>query len=147
MLIIEDSARSAQILTISGRFDENNTVALETALQRAENRGAQHIIFNLEKVSSLNSSGIGTIFLTYYRLQEKGIRLSLVNPTPEVRQLLEFVELPRLIPIFDFNEEAVSQLKIPLPDTVSPKEHKHSSDLPAKHVPKRIRKATSETSA
>ena len=107
MLLTELSLGDAQVITISGRFDHNHEVALETALWQAEQKECRQVIFNLENLSSMDKAGIGTILFAHYRLKRKGILLSLVNPRPSVHKVLQFVELTLLLPIFNSIDEAV----------------------------------------
>jgi len=107
MLLTELSLGDAQVITISGRFDRNHEVALETALWQAEQKGCRQVIFNLENLSSMDKVGIGNIMFAYYGLKRKGILLSLVNPRPSVHKVLQFVELTLLLPIFNSMDEAV----------------------------------------
>lgn len=107
MLVIEERIQDVQIMTISGRFDHSNEIALNTALDRAEANKLRHVVFNLERVSSIDSAGIGKILITFYRLRQKGIALSLVHPRGEVQELLNLTGISRLIPIFDVNNEAL----------------------------------------
>jgi len=107
MLLTECSLGDAQVITISGRFDHSNEVALEAALWQAEQKECRQVIFNLENLSSMDKAGIGTILFAHYRLKRKGILLSLVNPKPAVHKVLQFVELTLLLPIFNSIDEAV----------------------------------------
>ncbi len=106
MLLTECSLGDAQVITISGRFDHSNEVALEAALWQAEQKECRQVIFNLENLSSMDKAGIGNILFAHYRLKRKGILLSLVNPRPSVHKVLQFVELTLLLPIFKSNIEA-----------------------------------------
>ncbi len=106
MLLTELSLGDAQVITISGRFDHNHEVALETALWQAEQKECRQVIFNLENLSSMDKAGIGNILVAHYRLKRKGILLSLVNPKPSVHKVLQFVELTLLLPIFNSIDEA-----------------------------------------
>ena len=107
MLLTEVSLGDAQVITISGRFDHNHEVALETAIWQAEQKDCRQVIFNLENLSSIDKAGIGNILFAHYRLKRKGILLSLVNPRPSVHKVLQFVELTLLLPIFNSIDEAV----------------------------------------
>jgi len=149
MLVIEEHIPNAEVLCLSGRFDQHNAVALETAMQRAEESGTRHIIFNLEKVSSIDNYGIGTLLLTYYRLKGKGICFSLVSPKSDLKNLLESVDLPKLIPMFDFTEEVICQLEIPLQEIGAPESSKPPSTTvtPDDPVPTWIHRPASEASA
>ena len=103
MLLTEVSLGDARVITISGRFDHNNEVALEAALWQAEQKECRQVIFDLENLSSMDKAGIGNILVAHYRLKRKGILLSLVNPRPSVHKVLQFVELTLLLPIFNSN--------------------------------------------
>ena len=149
MLVREDTIQGVLVLIPSGSLDQHNTVDLETALQRIEDKGTHHIVFNLEKVYSIDSYGIGMLFLTYHRLKAKGIQLTLVTPKPEVKKLLEFVDLPNLIPMADTAEEAASRLKMPLRDLRTPdsQEHKPNSTSPPERAPTWVHRPTYEAKA
>ncbi len=108
MLVTEHMLQGTIVLTLSGRFGQSHDPVLENALLKGTDQRTKQIVFNLEKVSSIDSTGIGLIFLTFYRLEQIGINLRLVNPKPEVRKLLDLVKIPLLIPLFNSNEEAVT---------------------------------------
>jgi hypothetical protein len=52
---------------------------------------------------------LGKLFLTYHHLNRQNIRLSMVNPRPMVREMLEFVNFPMLVQIYDSLNEIVGQ--------------------------------------
>jgi len=108
MLLTERSLNEAQMFLISGRFDQSGEFTLGNAISKAREAGCGHIMLSLEQVSWIDSSGIGIIFLTYHELRRKGIRLSLINPKPAIRQRLDLVDIPRLIPTYATEEEAAS---------------------------------------
>ncbi len=108
MLVTEHMLQGTIVLTLSGRFGQSHDPVLENALLKGTDQRTKQIVFNLEKVSSIDSTGIGLIFLTFYRLEQIGINLRLVNPKPEVRKLLDLVKIPLLMPLFNSNEEAVT---------------------------------------
>lgn len=108
MLVTEQFFPNSLILTISGRFDQNNDVALEKYLLVGEEKNVHHVVFNLEQVSSIDTAGIGRIFITFFRLKEQGICLSLVNPKPAVGEILSLVEIPKILRVFESNDAALS---------------------------------------
>jgi len=108
MLVLERFHSSTLILALSGRFDQKNDMALETALLRAEERQVQHVVFNLEQISTINTAGIGRIYVTFFRLKQKGMCLSLINPKPSVREILDLVEIPKIMRVFESDEAALA---------------------------------------
>lgn len=108
MLVIEHYHPSALVLTLSGRFDQKGDMALETAMLRGEEKKVLHVVFNLEQISTIDTAGIGRMYVTFFRLKQKGIYLSLVNPKPAVRKVLNLVEIPKVIHVFESEEAALA---------------------------------------
>ncbi len=108
MLVLEHFVSSTLVLTLSGRFDQKNDMDLETALLRGDERRVQHVVFNLEQISTIDTAGIGRIYVTFFRLKDKGVCLSLVNPKPSVREILDLVEIPKVMQIFESDEAALA---------------------------------------
>jgi len=123
MLVIERYYPSTLVLTLSGRFDQKNDVALETAMLRGEKKKVHHVVFNLEQISTIDTAGIGRVYLTFFRLKQKGICLSLVNPKPDVRKFLELVEISKILRMFESDDAALawqaSSSQFPSATTVS----------------------------
>ena|SRR5690606_616320 len=95
------------VITLGPCFDIHAEPALESAVLQVQEVHGKHIILNLQAVAFLDSRAIGKLFLTYHHLSRKHIRLSMVNPRPAVREILEFVNFPRIVPIYDSIEEIV----------------------------------------
>lgn len=108
MLVTERYVSTTLILTISGRFDQKNDTALETALLRGFEKNVLHVVFNLEQVSTIDTAGIGRIYLTFFQLKQKGICLSLVKPKPRVLEILTVVEIPRNLRVFESDDAALA---------------------------------------
>lgn len=106
MLVTEHIQSDTLIVNISGRFDQNNDIALENALLRGLEKKVLHVVLNLEQVSSIDTAGIGRMFLTFFRLKQQGICLSVVKPRPAVMEILRLVEIPKMVRIFPSNEAA-----------------------------------------
>ena len=108
MLVSTRVDKDKVILNLSGRFDKTAKIGLEAAILGAQEIGSRHIILNLANVSWVDSAGLGKIFLTYHHLNRKKVRISIVDPKPQVKELLEMVNIPSIVPIYKTEEEAVS---------------------------------------
>lgn len=108
MLVLEQFYSSTLVLNLSGRFDQKNDMALETALLRADERRVQHVVFNLEQISTITTAGIGRIYVTFFRLKHKGVCLSLINPKASVREILDLVEIPKVMRVFESDAAALA---------------------------------------
>lgn len=56
-----------------------------------------HVILNLGKISRIDSSGIGFLVTTYHFFHEKKVRFVLCQLSEKVAQLIELIELDRVI--------------------------------------------------
>ena len=108
MLVIERFYPSTLILTLSGRFDQKNDMALETAMLRGQEQKVLHVVFNLEQISTIDTAGIGRLYVTFFQLKQKGICLSLVHPKPSVREILDLVEIPKILRVFESDNAALA---------------------------------------
>lgn len=96
------------VITLGACFDIHAEPALESAVLQVQEVHGKHIVLNLQAVTFLDSRALGKLFLTYHHLSRKHIRLSMVHPRPAVREILEFVNFPRIVPIYESIEEIVA---------------------------------------
>ena len=96
------------VITFGTCFDGYAEPALEAAVFQVQEVRGKHIILNLEALASLDSRALGKLFLTYHHLNRKQIRLSMVNPKPAVREILAFVNFPKIVPIYDSVDDVVA---------------------------------------
>jgi anti-anti-sigma factor len=129
LLTSENTVKGTQLISITGCFDKYAKANLEAAIEQAQKIGCHQIILNLSSLSRIDSTGLGHIFLTHYRLQARGIRVSLIDPTPQVREMLELVRIPDIIPIFDTSEEAMEKQEHRNPNPVPRRASKRRSPL------------------
>jgi anti-sigma B factor antagonist len=67
-----------------------------------------HIILDLNKLSFVDSSGLGSFLFCLKRLNQKGGDLKLCNVTKPVRILFEMVRFHQIIDIFNSQDEALA---------------------------------------
>ncbi|MDH5563356.1 MAG: STAS domain-containing protein [Nitrospirota bacterium] len=98
------------VITLGACLDDAETEhALESAVFQAQKAQGRHILLNLQALTRIDSRGLGKLFLTYHHLSRQKIRLSMVSPRPMVRELLEFVNFPKLVPLYDSMEEVLAR--------------------------------------
>ena len=95
------------IITLGACLDAKAEHLLEFAVYQAQEAQGRHILLNLHALTVLDSRGLGKLFLTYHHLNRQNIRLSMVSPRPLVREMLEFVNLPKLVPLYNTIDEIV----------------------------------------
>jgi len=69
--------------------------------------GNHHILLNLEKVSYMDSAGIGELVACYKRSKEKGGNVKLLNPSGKVYDLLSLTKLEEVFETFKDEKEAL----------------------------------------
>ena len=97
------------IITLGNCLDAQAEHLLESAVYQAQEAQGRHILLNLQALRTIDSRGLGKLFLTYHHLNRQKIRLSIVNPRPVVREMLEFVNFPKLVRIYNSMDEIIGQ--------------------------------------
>ena len=69
--------------------------------------GKQHILLNLQKVSYMDSAGIGELVACYKRAKEKEGTVKLLNPSGKVYDLLQLTKLEEVFDTYRDEKEAL----------------------------------------
>jgi anti-anti-sigma factor len=96
------------MITLGACLDAHAEHFLESAVYQAQEAQGRHILLNLQALTTIDSRGLGKLFLTYHHLNRRKISLSMVNPRPRVREMLEFVNFTKLVQIYDSMDEVVA---------------------------------------
>jgi anti-anti-sigma factor len=96
------------MITLGACLDAQAEHLLESAVYQAQEAHGQHILLNLQALTKIDSRGLGKLFLTYHHLNRQNILLSMVNPRPMVREMLEFVNFTKLVRIYDSLDEVAA---------------------------------------
>lgn len=96
------------MITLGASLNAQEEQLLEAAVCQAQEAQGQHILLNLQALTTIDSRGLGKLFLTYHHLNRQKIRLSMVNPRPMVREMLEFVNFTKLVRIYDSMDEVAA---------------------------------------
>ena len=73
---------------------------INETIKKLINEGNHHFIFNLEKLSTIDSSGMSVFIHCLCDVQESNGSLLLIIPDDSVRNVIELVGLNRLIKTF-----------------------------------------------
>jgi anti-sigma B factor antagonist len=100
------------ILDLAGRivFGEGCQV-LQEALVDFGRQGRSNILLNLDGVTYLDSSGLGTIVSGLTNLRDRNGHLKLLNVPMKVRKLLQVAKLLTLFEVFDDESTAVQSFQ------------------------------------
>jgi anti-sigma B factor antagonist len=91
----------ALVLELHGQLTVDDDIRpLWDIVETAPARGG-HLVLSLENVSRLDCTGIGELVALHRAVHEAGAVLSLVNPQPRQKRMLELVGLLRVLNVHD----------------------------------------------
>lgn len=108
MRIVDERAGSTCVLRLVGELDESSVVEFRRRVDDAIDGGVTHLVLVLKQLHFIDSSGLGVLIGRYRRLANQGGRVSLVGPAPHVRALLDMAGIPRLMPIYGSERQALT---------------------------------------
>jgi anti-sigma B factor antagonist len=113
-LSLEVQTRRAEngitVLAPTGRLDVAGAPALKEALGEVADRGPARVVIDLEGVSFVDSTGLGSVVAALRQLRSKQGQLRLAAPNQQVRLVLELTTLDRVFPYYATVEEALAGL-------------------------------------
>lgn len=101
------------ILDLAGQISlGGGNVELRAGLRQTLAEGKENILLNLEKVSYIDSSGLGELIAGYVALQKNGGTLKLLRLSAKVQELMMITKLITVFEMFESEDEAVSSFQI-----------------------------------
>ena len=71
---------------------------------------SKHVIVDMSNVSYIDSSGLWALFEGYKKISEKKKKMILLNPTKDVKRVLEITKMSSKLLLYDNEDEAVQFL-------------------------------------
>lgn len=99
-----------RLIKLIGRLDILGVGAIETRFAGYCSGDNARVVVDLSQVDFLASIGIRLVMLTAKSLASRGGRMVLLNPSPEVQNVLEVTGIPALMPIYSSFESAETVL-------------------------------------
>lgn len=75
---------------------------------KLEDKNISSLILNLEKVTFIDSSGLGVIIGRYKKISATGGKMYLVGASPSVHKILVFSGINKLVPIYDKEQDIIN---------------------------------------
>ncbi len=82
-------------------------VTLRESVHEALEAGATNILFNLEAVTAMDSSGIGELVSAYTTVSNREGKLKLTNLPPKVTDILQITQLVSVFETYENEQEAI----------------------------------------
>lgn len=83
-------------------------VALRNAVQEAMGAGSKHVLIDLAKVTTIDSSGIGELVATYTTVTNRGGKLKLLHLPPKIQDIMQVTQLITVFEVFDNEDDAIA---------------------------------------
>lgn len=96
------------MLAPSGRLDVSGAPTLKEAISDAVKSGQPRVVIDLEGVSFVDSTGLGSVIAALKLVRSSKGDLRLAAPNQQVRVVLELTTLDRVFPYFATVEEALT---------------------------------------
>ncbi|MFT7667698.1 MAG: anti-anti-sigma factor [Planctomycetota bacterium] len=112
MHITVEPRETYAILYLAGEFDTYYVPALQAEIDSLLQAKVCNAVLNLRLVKFINSTALGAIIKASKQLGDAGGRLVIAHPSKFCRDILGKVGLDRVVPIFDTDEEAASNLGV-----------------------------------
>ena len=100
------------IVTVSGELDFARCIDLTPELNAALRSGARAIVFDLEAVSLVDSSGIALLLNAFRSLDRSGRQLAIACPLGPPRRAFEVTGLDRHLPMHETRQDALSAIGV-----------------------------------
>lgn len=96
------------ILDITGEIDLYNAPEIKDIINKLVEEQKYNVVINLEKVTYIDSSGIGALISSLSNLKKYQGGLKIINVFASVRKVFELTKLTSFFEIFDSEEEALT---------------------------------------
>lgn len=125
LTINERAFRGVTILDLAGKITLGGTnKQLHDAIKRLVHEGKTQIILNLEKVTYIDSSGLGELVAGFSTLKANNGALKLLNVPEKIVDLMTMTKLYTVFEIFGEEIDAVYSFDVPADLTTQPLEEK-----------------------
>jgi anti-sigma B factor antagonist len=98
----------ATIVAPTGRLDVAGAPTLKDAITEALKNGEPRVVLDLEGVSFVDSTGLGSVIAALKQIRSSQGDLRLAAPNQQVRVVLELTTLDRVFPYYSTVEEALT---------------------------------------
>lgn len=96
------------LIEVCGEFDLSIADYCRQKIDhQVREEGTKDILFDLEKVAFLDSSGLGVILGRYRKAKEYGGRVAISNANPRMIKILELSGITRLMPVYPTTSQAL----------------------------------------
>lgn len=102
---------STLIVALMGEIDHHTCVAIRQAVDRNyQKKRAKNLLFDFEKVTFMDSSGIGMLMGRYRLVAIGGGKTGLYNVPKDIERILKMANIYKLMKAYSNKQEALKEL-------------------------------------
>ena len=98
------------VIDVAGRVTIGFDAKMRDAIAAALDDGARNVIMNMERVTKLDSSGIGELVMAHTSVRQRGGRFILVALSERLAAVLQITQLLGILESFDDMDAALDSL-------------------------------------
>ena len=99
------------VVALMGEIDHHTCVAIRQAVDRNyEKNRAKNLLFDFEKVTFMDSSGIGMLMGRYRLVVIRGGKVGLYNVPTDIVRILKMSNICKLMKAYSNKQEALKEL-------------------------------------
>lgn len=108
MKVSTRNAEGVEIITLQGKITIGaGDSQLRDTILGAINDGKQHLLLDMQGVTTIDSSGIGELVGSYTTVTNRGGKLKLLHLPPKVTDLLQVTQLITVFEVYDNEQDAL----------------------------------------
>lgn len=96
-----DATNGNLIIKLNGEMDALGCSKIRPDLEEVTNQQHLHTVLDLNKISFIDSSGIGAIVFLFKRLKEQGRSMEIVGVQGQPQELMRLLRIDAAIPVSD----------------------------------------------
>jgi anti-anti-sigma factor len=116
MPIQDQPAAETVVVEIAGKVTIGPDAKMRDAIQEATDAGAQNVLLKMDRVTKIDSSGVGELAAAHERIRKDGGRFLLVGLADKLAVPLIYTNLIHVLERYPNVEEALAALENPLGD-------------------------------
>ncbi|GBF11558.1 anti-sigma F factor antagonist [Tepidibacillus infernus] len=105
--------RSTLIVRLDGELDHHTSEMVREKIEAELDKGiVKNLIFNLEQLSFMDSSGLGMMLGRYKRVVQQNGKMSICCLQANVYKIFELSGMFKILPVYDNESEAIKSLEV-----------------------------------
>lgn len=105
--------RSTLIIRLEGELDHHTSEMVREKIETELNKGiVNNLLFNLENLSFMDSSGLGMMLGRYKKISQYNGKMSICCIQPNVYKIFQLSGMFKILPMYDSEKEAIESLGV-----------------------------------